>query len=158
LSSDLFSADDVYEINHKGAQLPGAPKNTINGSLDYGVPLENAANLYFHVDGYYQSGSPDTIFSKNTSLNTVPGGPFEGEPKFYYPIKGYALFNASTSYVMGDWSATLWMKNIFNAEGVSGVYTQAYMGTDPAQNYYGNASKALNALPRTAGLTVDYKF
>jgi len=158
LGSDLIAADGTYLINHKGAQLPGAPKNTVNGSLDYGIPLQNSANIFLHLDGYYQSGSPDTIFSRNISLNSVPGGPFEGEPKFYYPIKGYALFNANASYVMGNWSATLWMKNIFNAEGVSGVYTQAYMGTDPAQNYYGNASKALNALPRTAGLTVDYKF
>ena len=42
--------------------------------------------------------------------------------------------------------------------GVTGVYTPAYMGTSPQQNYFGNGSKALTALPRTFGLTVAYGF
>jgi hypothetical protein len=32
------------------------------------------------------------------------------------------------------------------------------MGTSPQQNYYGNGSKALIALPRTIGLTLTYRF
>jgi hypothetical protein len=32
------------------------------------------------------------------------------------------------------------------------------MGSYPAQNYAGNASKAIVALPRTVGITLDYKF
>jgi hypothetical protein len=52
----------------------------------------------------------------------------------------------------------LWVKNIGNNAGVTGVYTPAYMGTSPQQNYDGNGSKALIALPRTVGLTLDYKF
>jgi len=157
LGAPLVAADGTYVINKKGAQLPGAPRNTINGSLDYGIPLENAANIFLHLDGYYQSQTQDTVFAKNIFLNNVTPA-YLGQPKFYYPMKGFALFNASATYQMDDWSAILWVKNIFDDKGVTGVYTQAYMGTAPAQNFYGNASKALTALPRTIGITVNYKF
>src|SRR5665213_1273447 len=167
LGANAYSADGAYEINRKGAQLPGAPRNTVDGSLDYGIPLPNSANLYLHLDGYYQSPTQDTLFSKNVFLNTVtdpnpPGppvpGPFDGQPKFYDPLSGFSLWNASVSYEMNDWSAIFWVKNILDARGVTGVYTQAYMGTEPSENFGGNDSKALTTLPRTVGLTVSYKF
>jgi outer membrane receptor protein involved in Fe transport len=157
LGADLYSADGAYEINKKGAPLPGAPKNTIDGSLDYAIPLENAANIFLHADGYYQSGTQDTIFAKDTFLNTVTTA-YLGQPKYYYPLAGFAIFNASATYAADSWSAIFWVKNVFDSQGITGVYTQAYMGTAPAQNYDGNASKALTALPRTFGLTVNYKF
>jgi len=167
LGADLYSADGLVLINTKGAQLPGAPKHTVDGSLDYTWPLANASSLLLHLDGYYQSGTEDTIFSKTSFVNqtcllfppntTCTPGPYYGQPKFYAPMGGFAIFNASTTYLMDKWSATLWVKNIFDDKGTTGIYTQAYMGTYPDQNFYGNASKALNALPRTVGLTLDYK-
>jgi outer membrane receptor protein involved in Fe transport len=157
LGADLVAADGTYVINKKGAQLPGAPRNTLNGSLDYGIPLANSSSIFLHTDGYYQSGTQDTIFSRNISLNTVTPG-YLGDPKFYAPMSGFQLWNVSATYEMGDWAAILWMKNVFDARGITGIYTQAYMGTAPAQNFDGNASKALNTLPRTIGLTVNYKF
>lgn len=165
LGADAYSADGAYEINSKGAQLPGAPRHTVDGSLDYGIPLPNSANLFLHLDGYYQSPTQDTLFSKTVFINsvvdsTVPyvPGPYNGQPKFYDPLSGFSIWNASVSYEMNDWSAILWVKNVLDARGVSGVYTQAYMGTEPAQNFDGNDSKALTTLPRTVGLTVSYKF
>jgi outer membrane receptor protein involved in Fe transport len=157
LGADLYSADDAYEINKKGAQLPGAPRNTLNGSLDYGIPLGNSASILLHLDGYYQSSTQDTMFSKYISLNTATPAYF-GQPKFYDQLSGFSLWNASASYDMSDWSAIFWVKNIFDARGITGVYTQAYMGTAPAQNFEGNDSKALTALPRTFGVTLSYKF
>ena len=68
-----------------------------------------------------------------------------------------ALCSAAT-YGIGDWDATLWLKNVTNEEGVTGVYTPEYMGTSPAQNYFGNGSKALVTLPRTVGVTLSYRF
>ena len=161
LGANLISTDGAYLINTKGASLPGAPKSMINAVLDYTMPLEGDTSLFFHIDGYYQSSAEDTIFSKNVFLNTnfTPAlNAYYGQPKYYQKMGGFSLFNASTTYSMGDWNATLWVKNIFNSGGVTGVYTQAYMGTSPVQNYYGNASKALISLPRTLGVTVNYKF
>jgi outer membrane receptor for ferrienterochelin and colicin len=155
LGADLISADGGTVINTKGASLPGAPKHVLTGVVDYSMPFEDGSALFLHVDGYYQSSSQDTIFSKTGFLNTVS---YPGQPKYYYPLSGFSIWNASATYSLGNWDATLWVKNVFNANGVTGVYTLAYMGTSPAQNYYGNASKALISLPRTVGVTVNYKF
>lgn len=157
LGADLYTPDRIFLINTKGGQLPGAPKNIVDGSLDYDVPLPSAT-LLFHLDGYYQSSTQDTASSNGSSLNTYPFSPYFGLPKFYSHMDGFSLWNTSVSYNRDSWSATLWAKNIFDARAVTGVYTQAYMGTAPAENFDGNASKALNALPRTIGVTLDYKF
>jgi len=158
LSDDAISADGTYTINTAGAQLPGAPQQQINASTDYIVPF-TVGKLTVHTDAYYQSSTQDTLFSSKVSLNAVPPpDPYTGEPKFYYPMPGFWIWNASASYALDSWQAILWMKNIGNKEGVTGVYTPAYMGTSPQQNYYGNGSKALIALPRTIGLTLTYRF
>ncbi len=69
-----------------------------------------------------------------------------------------AIFNASATYGVDNWDFTLWLKNLANEEGISGIYTEQYMGTAPAEGYFGNGSKALVALPRTIGVTVSYRF
>jgi iron complex outermembrane recepter protein len=158
LTADAVSADGVYVINTSGARLPGAPLNTLNATLDYVIPL-GSNRLTLHTDAYYQSSTQDTIFSPNVSLNTVPPpNPYYGQPKFYYTMPGFTLWNLSASLAHGPWSATAWMKNVTNQAAVTGVYTPAYMGTSPQQNYFGNGSKALTALPRTVGLTISYGF
>ena len=79
-------------------------------------------------------------------------------PRFARTLDGYAIFNASATYGVGNWDFTLWLKNLANEEGVSGIYTEQYMGTAPSEGYFGNGSKALVALPRTIGATVSYRF
>lgn len=158
LADDALSADGAYVINTKGAQLPGAPRQQFNLSGDYTVPF-GPRSLTLHADGYYQSSTQDTLFSSKVALNSVPApNPYLGEPKFYYPMPGFWIWNASVVLSQSPWRAILWVKNIGNNAGVTGVYTPAYMGTSPQQNYDGNGSKALIALPRTVGLTLDYKF
>ncbi len=158
LGADAVSADGTYVINTNGATLPGAPQQQFNVSTDYRIPFVGSS-LTLHADGYYQSSTQDTLFSSKVSLNAVPQpNPYIGEPKFYYPMPGFWIWNASMIYSRQPWSAILWIKNIGNNAGVTGVYTPAYMGTSPQQNYYGNGSKALIALPRTVGLTVNYEF
>ncbi|HVP85965.1 MAG TPA: TonB-dependent receptor [Rhizomicrobium sp.] len=168
LGADLYAADGTYLINTKGASLPGAPKHVVNGAVDYSLPFEDGTAMFFHIDGYYQSSALDTAFSENVfpnSLTIYPpptylpvNSPFFGQPKYYDKMPGFMLWNISSTYSFGKWNTTLWVKNLFNADGVTGVYTEAYMGPFPAENYYGNASKALISLPRTVGVTVNYKF
>jgi hypothetical protein len=138
--------------------LPGAPQNQVNVSADYDINF-TSAKVTLHADAYYQSSTEDTIFSKDVSLNTVPPpNPYYGLPKFYYPMPGFTIWNLAATYGRDKWTATAWVKNVSNAAAVTGVYTPAYMGTSPQQNYYGNGSKELIALPRTIGLTLSYGF
>ncbi len=158
LAADAVSADGVYVINTNGARLPGAPLNQFNISADYIIPF-TSSRITLHTDAYYQSRTQDTIFSSNVSLNTLPPpNPYFGQPKFYYPMPGFTIWNLAATYSVGTLEATAWVKNVANQAGITGVYTPAYMGTSPQQNYFGNGSKALIALPRTVGLTLSYGF
>jgi outer membrane receptor protein involved in Fe transport len=54
----------------------------------------------------------------------------------------------------------LWVKNLADEEGITGLYTLDYMGNNLAAtpNFYGDSSKAQIALPRTFGITINYSF
>ena len=142
LDADAVAVDGAYLYGLKGDRLPGVPKNRFNASGSYSFPV-GSGWLTLRGDAYYQSQTQNAL-----SLS----------PRFRYDMKGFSLFNLSATYSYNAWDATLWMKNVTNQAGVTGVYTQQYMGTSPAQNYYGNGSKALVTLPRTVGMTVSYRF
>jgi outer membrane receptor protein involved in Fe transport len=142
LEADAVAADGAYLYGHDGDTLPGAPEHRFNAAGSYGIPLGRGL-LTLHGDIYYQSESENAL-----SLN----------PKFRRTLDGFSLFNASATWSLDAWDVTLWMKNLTNEAGVTGVYTEQYMGTLPAEGYFGNGSKALVTLPRTVGVTVGYRF
>ena len=142
LDADAVSADGAFVYGTEGMRLPGAPEHRANVSGSYSFPLGSAL-LTLRGDAYYQSETENAL-----SLS----------PRFAYTMPGFSIINLSATYGIGDWDATLWLKNVTNEEGVTGVYTPEYMGTSPAQNYFGNGSKALVTLPRTVGVTLSYRF
>jgi outer membrane receptor protein involved in Fe transport len=127
----------------KDARLPGTPEHAVTFAMDHSVTLPNGALLTGRVNGYYQSETRNAV-TTSTRLNV-------GLPAFQ-------IWNASATLAFDKWSATLFVKNVFNADGVTGRFTESYMGTDPASGYYGNGAKDLITLPRTVGLTLDYPF
>ena len=142
LEADAVAVDGTYVYGHKGDPLPGVPEHRFNAGVHYGIPVGGAL-LTLRADGYYQSESENAL-----SLS----------PRFQRTLDGFALFNASATLSFDQWDFTLWLKNLANEEGVTGLYTEEYMGTSPAQGYFGNGSKALVTLPRTIGLTASYRF
>ncbi len=142
LEADALAVDGSYVYGYKGDPLPGVPEHRVNAAASYGIPIGNGL-LTLRGDVYYQSESENAL-----SLS----------PKFQRTLDGFAILNASATYGIDSWDVTLWLKNLANEEGVTGIYTEEYMGTDPAQNYFGNGSKALVALPRTIGVTIGYRF
>lgn len=142
LTSDFFSPDGVL-LGADGSQLPGTPDHMINWSLDYTANVSTDWSLFLRTDGYYQSESRNAIGTT---------------PTFNVPLEGFAIVNATATLSNGPFSASLWVKNIFNEEGVTGVFTEAYMGTAPGQGYFGNGNKEFLSLPRTFGLTTTFVF
>ena len=142
LDADAVAVDGAYVFGYKGDRLPGVPTNRFNANASYAFQVMSGW-LTLRGDAYYQSQTQNAL-----SLS----------PKFRYEMDAFSLFNLSATYSRDDWDATLWMKNVTNEAGITGVYTTQYMGTSPAQNYYGNGSKALVTLPRTVGMTVSYRF
>lgn len=127
----------------KDARLPGAPEHAVTVALDRSAVLSNGVVLTGRLNGYYQSSTRNGV-TTSTRIN-VDLPPFQ-------------IWNASATATFDKWSATLFVKNIFNADGVTGRFTESYMGSDPASGYYGSGAKDLITLPRTIGLTLDYAF
>ena len=142
LEADARTADGLALVGLKGQTLPGAPKHRFNAAGNYNIELGKGW-LILRADASYQSETENAL---------------SRSAKYQRTLDGFAIFNASATYSVGNWDTTLWLKNIGNEEGVTGVYTEQYMGTSPAQHYFGNGSKALTTLPRTLGVTVSYRF
>ncbi|NOZ43544.1 MAG: TonB-dependent receptor, partial [Alphaproteobacteria bacterium] len=145
LTEDLLSPTAAATvIAPKGSVLPGVPKHMVNLNLDYTTQLSSAASLILRLNGYYQS-------STQNSINA-------GSRFFGATMKGFSLWNASATLSLDSVDVTLWMKNILNNAGITGIYKASYMGTRPAANYFGSGAKNIIALPRTIGLSVSYNF
>lgn len=125
-----------------GSTLPGTPEHAITLATDYTWSLGGDVTLVARGSGYYQSSTRNAI----------------GGPKFNTELSGFTIWNSSATLSKGPWAATVFVKNIFNEDGVTGEFTEAYMGTRPAVGYYGNGSKEFISLPRTLGLSIDYSF
>jgi len=132
-------------VQESGAPLPGAPENTLNGSLDWRTGVMGDKEFIVHLDGYYQSDTRNSFGSTTSGF-------------FNVPIDAFQIWNTAFTLASDQWSASLWFKNIFNEEGITGKFTEAYMGTAPAVGYYGNGAKDLISLPRTIGLSFNYNF
>ncbi len=142
LTADLVSPlGTVYDVD--GAALPGAPVNSLNASLDWHTAVLGDKQFIAHVDGYYQSSMRNAIGTSDV---------------FAVQLDGFQLWNTAFTLAADDWSTSLWVKNVFNEEGVTGTFTELYMGTAPGLGYFGNGAKDLISLPRTIGLSFNYSF
>ncbi|HTO27472.1 MAG TPA: hypothetical protein VL017_02665, partial [Devosia sp.] len=81
-----------------------------------------------------------------------------GGPKYNTKLEGFSIWNVSSAISTDKITITAYIKNLFNDPGITGEFTEAYMGTSPSQGYYGNGNKKFISLPRTVGLTLDYNF
>lgn len=142
LTRDARAADGSYLISPKGARLPGVSEHRINVSGDYTRALGGGL-MTLHIDGSYQSDSENAL---------------SVSPLFEYTLPSFSIWNAVASYSRDQWMASLWVKNITNTRGITGVYTEEYMGTDPSQGFYGNGSKMITTLSRTLGASVTWWF
>ncbi|MCK7598922.1 TonB-dependent receptor [Microbulbifer sp. CAU 1566] len=127
-----------------GTRLPGTPEHTLSAALDYRAPIGNQGlELIARLASYYQS---DT---QNAASDSV---------RFAQTLDGFAIVDGHVGIAGDWWSATLFAKNLANAQGSTGIFKEEYMGTDPSQNYFGNGSKEFLALPRTIGANLKVTF
>ena len=145
LTEDFFAPDNsVTPIALDGATLPGTPEHSLNWAFDRTFALEGDWTLFTRIDGYYQSETRNGVGVS---------------PTFNVPLDDFAIWNGVlTASNSSGLSASVWVRNVFNEEGVTGAFTEAYMGTAPASGYFGNGSKDLISLPRTIGATLRYDF
>ncbi|UAA39615.1 TonB-dependent receptor [Paraneptunicella aestuarii] len=141
--SSVSAASSTRLVAEDGSELPLAPEHTFSLSLDYTHELDNGMYWVSQANMYYQSDS----------LNWLGD-----DPARQADIDGFAVVNVSTRLSADDWDLTLYIKNLTNEEGITGLITEGHMGTDPAENFLGNSSRNYISLPRTIGLSATYRF
>ena len=90
----------------------------------------------------------------------------EGKGSYYYSnthdqkSKAYALLNSSIEYVNGNWSVTLWGKNLTDETyGVRGFFFGNNPTPTPGYEYgYEEELYTQQGAPRTIGMTLSYDF
>lgn len=140
--TDDFVTPTGFTIAEDGERLPSTAENTVSVAMDYTAFLANGIEWVSRINGYYQSDSENAIGSGLTAAE----------------IDAFQLWGLNTSLVADNWVASLFVKNVFNEEGVTGLITESHMGTDPSEGFLGNASKDYISLPRTIGLSASYNF
>jgi len=152
LTADFYQPSAPWATNpwslagEDGDPLPSTPDDTFSVALDYTHNLENGMYLTTQVNGYYQSDSVNAMGANS---------------RVQADISGFSLWNFSTrlsSEGSSDWDIALYVKNLFNEEGVTGLIPEGYMGTDPGENFLGNSSKSYISLPRTIGVAATFHF
>ncbi|KXI27869.1 TonB-dependent receptor [Paraglaciecola hydrolytica] len=126
-----------------GARLPASPEHTLSLALDYTYSMDNDMYWVSQLNVYYQSDSLNYL-GDSAALQA--------------DIGGFSLWNLTSRISTDDWDVVFYMKNIFNEDGVTGLLPEAYMGTDPSENFLGNSSKDFISLPRTYGVSLTYRF
>lgn len=144
LDSDMWSADNVSVVAPGGSRLPGLAEHTANVSLQYAFDLSDNIEWVNRIGGYYQSETKNHINDNSFFFGRTMGS--------------FSIWDFNSNVVMGNWTLGLFVKNMFNEEGVVGIFTEEYMGTAPDQKYYGNGGKSIIARPRTVGLAVTWDF
>jgi outer membrane receptor protein involved in Fe transport len=136
--------------------------------------LNNGIALTTVLSAYYQSETSNSLGDDVclTEFNLIGNCRDSANPAslFYAPLSvfsrsyavvdGFDLWNLSMTAGKDAWSASLYVKNLFNEEGTTGVFPFLVGGSQPGptQNYFGNNSRDYIALPRTIGVTLGYRF
>jgi len=96
------------------------------------------------LDGYIQSGTQNYINNTHATYGQSHSG--------------FSIWNASAAFAKDNVNVTVFVKNLLNEEGITAGFSEAYMGTDATQNYFGSGAKHEITLPRTIGVAVTLDF
>ena len=118
-----------------GDALPGVSEHSASIAVDFLLPLESGA-LTLHADASYRSGF-------ETTFNPLHAN--------YADLDGFELMNLAAIYDTDRYSVSLFVNNLTDEEGVTGVLNVR----DAA---WPQASLAFLRRPRTIGLKASFRF
>ena len=148
------AATGVYPVTARaGTRLPGTPENTFNAALSHSWAFSGGYDWTNRVSAYYQSSTENALFTDNGT----PTSAFNAS-RYNKTWPGYSIWDLFSTLDKDEWSATLFVKNLFNDAGVNGGFTEAAWGTSPENNFYGSDAKYQLSAPRTIGVSATYRF
>ncbi len=180
-AGNFYGSGFLYDdrVAADGDRLPGTAEHVFNVSLRHDMALANGIEVSTVLSGYYQSDSINSLGDDNCLTEFSAFGVCEDSPsptagttapriyaptsiysRSYTEIDSFQIWHLSATFSKKSWSASAYVKNLFNDEGTTGVAPFAAFGSNvsPAQRYDGNNSRDYIALPRTFGLALSYRF
>jgi outer membrane receptor protein involved in Fe transport len=112
-----------------GGSLPGAPKNTFFGRLEYRSPVADGWDATWDLDAYYR-GPMLTATTANR-----------------FPLPGYTTADASVSIGHGAYHLLVYARNLTN---------KIALNSGANSDIYGAGASALVTRPRTVGIALSY--
>jgi len=143
LDEDFLTADGFLTAGFKGQRLPGVSEHTVNVMLENVHQMNNGWEWMNRVSAYYQS---DVENATGASERLIAN------------LGSFSIWNFNSNLYINNWTLGFFVKNIFNEEGIVGLWKEENMGTSPEQNYFGNGAKTVITRPRTIGVNVTYNF
>lgn len=132
LADPDLGEDADPDAGRDGDRIPNTPRVTANLGAQYKIPVTASMNAVFHGDVSYV-GSSQTYFSKRSV--------------FYQELASYTLADLRAGLEGEQWTATLFVKNVFDKRAeVDKLYQ-----TDAPLSVFTNR-------PRTIGINVGYRF
>ena len=144
LTDDLIGPQLGELKAEDGQRLPGTAENVVTLGLNHFWEFDSGMSLNTRLNGFYQS---DTT-------NHIEDGQVQDE------FDSFSLWNITASLLMDNWRVTLYGKNIFDEEGITGNFPGTYFSNDNGvyESYFGNNQRDYISTPRTIGLSVGYDF
>ena len=126
-----------------GSPLPGIPKHAVSVAADYTVPINDKLSSIFRIDGFYQS-STQNVLDQTVSDSRKFGS--------------FSVWDLTTTLASGQWSVSLFVKNVFDNKGVTGAFTGDAFGPNAVAQFYGSNARTFITLPRTIGIAGQFSF
>jgi len=143
LDKVMWSADDVYIVAPAGQKLPGLAEHTFNAMLENAFELNNGWQWVNRLSAYYQDDTENAI-----SIS----------PRFAKTMDSFSIWDFNSNLMINNWTVGLFIKNMFNEEGLVGQYKEEWGGTLPEDHYYGSTARNIITRPRTIGLLASWSF
>ena len=127
----IFTQNVTAPLPPLGGQLPGTPRNSVEGGLEFGHIDLAGGELLYGIDARYRSRILSSI---SETAPVVP--PFH-------------MVDTRLTYTKSHFLTTLYINNLTNTLGINAI-------NDPL--FWGNRTSAVVSQPRTFGLTLGYSF
>jgi outer membrane receptor protein involved in Fe transport len=145
LDKDFFGTQTGALVAPSGSALPGAPENVLSLNVDNTWELNSDMRFVAAANLYYQS-STENFIDQDSPLNET--------------FDSYTLLGLTASLAAENWTATLYVRNLTDEEGVSGGFPSSHWSYDTGifENWYGNGNRQFIVQPRTIGVKFGYRF
>ncbi len=158
-----LEADIDWNINSKWRLISSL--GLLNATFTDYEYVDPNTDEQVNLDGRKQAHAPSYQYSIGgeyyLNSNWIISANIEGKDEFYFSNRhaaksdAYNLVNASVEYMRGDWTITLWSRNLLDTEYDTRGFGS--FGNDPA-NGYETEKYTQKGEPRMVGLTVSWDY